>query len=530
MSNVLNVKAGKALGIFLAVTCSVMASSRVLAVPCGFEHEVAKGDSLSVLSGMDMHYSVQDYWPILYSYNRDRLGNDPDLIYPGIMLRIPCLDENGQPLPGQFTESGGQNSQAAGGHVHNPGNAEGKADKKEDHDGHEDHASHTGTTADAKSAEPTTSEQATSEQTTSEQTASTETETAHQHGDGDSQADASTETMVMDEEKNADAKSDQGEGTVETVSEAPAADSESTVSSTQTNQVTAATPSSSAPETVDVQAESAPDAATPEPTAEPQQPVTVAKAEPSSSVTAADSRAVEAIRLLTADEFGLFNDKNTINAGVAMEIVKAALSENVDVNDFRISKVNDWSSHIDPLLSSHAFDVGFPWVKPDCSSANDLCDNFIFSKPIMEVANIFIVKAGSPISTLSADNIQGKTICRPSAFGKEDFDADGRDWLANSVITLTRPFNASECFDQLLADEVDAVSINEFHARSTINSLDIADQIKILDESPLPGVELFALVHRDHPAAQQLIAMFDSSIDAIRESGAYEQIFDQAKR
>lgn len=147
----------------------------------------------------------------------------------------------------------------------------------------------------------------------------------------------------------------------------------------------------------------------------------------------------------------------------------------------------------------------------------------------MEVANIIVVKSTAEMDALDEANIAGKKLCRPSGYRTDDLDADDRNWLANGVITLTQPFNTTECFNQLLNDAVDAVVINEFNARSTIKSLDIGDQVKILDSSPLPSVTLHAVVHRDHPEAGQLLGTLDASIDAIRQSGLYNEVLGQQK-
>lgn len=511
-----------------------------MAVPCGFEHKVAKGDSLSSLSGMDMHYAVQDYWPILYSYNRDRLGNNPDLIHPGIMLRIPCLDESGQPLPGQFVDSGGENSVATHNHDHGAQQTAEKDDSA---------AVDTATSEEEKSPSEETASVVESDEPTTEPTVSSEPESTHDHS-AEKKEQPAQQAVTEDNTKPAETESVElkpAESTATNAADTNSTETAKTASAISEEQdkeqkpaepeepqepvqTAAATTEMVQPvtsqDTTTEQAESAPDAAPAEPISESeQQAVTVAKAEPTTN--AGSVGAIDSMRLLTADEFGLFNDKNTINAGLAMQIIEAALLDNGDVGTFKISKVNDWSAHIDPLLTSHAFDLGFPWVKPDCSGGSDICDNFLFSKPIMEVANIIIVNRSSTLSSITADNVNGLTLCRPSSFDKDDIDADGRNWLSDSVISLKQPFNISECFDQLIADEVDAISVNEYHARSTINSLDIADKVKILDSSPFPGVELFALVHRNHPSADQMIGTLNASIDAIRDSGAYESIVDK---
>ncbi len=53
-------------------------------------HEVAEGESLSLIAKNSPLYRDALMWPALYSFNRDIIS-DPDLIYPGqiITIRVP---------------------------------------------------------------------------------------------------------------------------------------------------------------------------------------------------------------------------------------------------------------------------------------------------------------------------------------------------------------------------------------------------------------------------------------------------------
>ena len=48
---------------------------------------VKKGDSLSAIAQREMGNG--DRWPELYAANKSAIGNDPDLIHPGLELVIP---------------------------------------------------------------------------------------------------------------------------------------------------------------------------------------------------------------------------------------------------------------------------------------------------------------------------------------------------------------------------------------------------------------------------------------------------------
>ena len=55
--------------------------------PDPFYHEVVRGDRLSKLALF--YYGNYWFWPSIYDANRDVIGSDPNLIYPGQRLLIP---------------------------------------------------------------------------------------------------------------------------------------------------------------------------------------------------------------------------------------------------------------------------------------------------------------------------------------------------------------------------------------------------------------------------------------------------------
>lgn len=54
-------------------------------------HVVQEGESLFKIS--EQYYGVGYFWRVLYRYNKFVVGYDPDVIYPGMVLDIPKLDE-----------------------------------------------------------------------------------------------------------------------------------------------------------------------------------------------------------------------------------------------------------------------------------------------------------------------------------------------------------------------------------------------------------------------------------------------------
>lgn len=55
-------------------------------------YTVAKGDTLSHIA--QEHYGKASKWRAIFDANRDQI-EDPDRIFPGQVLKIPALDDNG---------------------------------------------------------------------------------------------------------------------------------------------------------------------------------------------------------------------------------------------------------------------------------------------------------------------------------------------------------------------------------------------------------------------------------------------------
>jgi len=237
----------------------------------------------------------------------------------------------------------------------------------------------------------------------------------------------------------------------------------------------------------------------------------------------------DTLRLLTASDYKPFTDQSLPNGGLVTEIVDAAMQVNEDVPDAGIAWHNDWSEHLDPLLLEHRYDLGFPWLRPDCEQNPDdfRCSNFLFSKPVFEMLVLLFTDSQRPLRFTEDSDIIGKTLCRPDGYYTHDLDKNGRYWLAENKITLKQPEQVADCFEMLLAGEVDAVALNEFTGHSTINSMGIQDRIQVIGDHPLSIEGLHVLVARSHPDAEGLIQEVNDGLDTLRAEGRYQAIVER---
>jgi polar amino acid transport system substrate-binding protein len=235
------------------------------------------------------------------------------------------------------------------------------------------------------------------------------------------------------------------------------------------------------------------------------------------------------INLLTADDYAPFTDRDSLNGGLVTEVVQKAMERAAPEEGFAIHWVNDWSAHLEPLLSNALLDLGFPWLKPDCETTpgNFRCENFYFSDPMFEMLVLLFPNKNNPIAFTSDADIIGKNLCRPKGYYTHDLDKNGRRWIADKKITLTQPASVKECFELLIEGKVDAVAINEFTGRAAIKEQGLAGQVEIVQSRPLSIEGLHVVVHKTHPRARILLDTINAGLRDIKRTGVYQAIIDQ---
>lgn len=249
------------------------------------------------------------------------------------------------------------------------------------------------------------------------------------------------------------------------------------------------------------------------------------------------SSMVKRIEFLTADGYAPYTGRALEGGGMLTQVMTAAMDlvkeEAKGRFDYGISWVNDWAAHLNPLLTTRAFDMGFPWARPNCENPNDLdqngtfrCQKFLFSDTLFEVVTLVYVRNDSRIKALKSDEIVGTTICRPSGYPTSDFDQNGRRWLKDGKITLMRPQAVDECFRLLMAGTVDGVAIAELVGRGSVTSQGLEGKVRVLDP-PLTLAPLHVIISKSHPNARTMMYYVNTALAKLRENGEYDRIVDR---
>ncbi len=248
------------------------------------------------------------------------------------------------------------------------------------------------------------------------------------------------------------------------------------------------------------------------------------------------SSVLRRVEFLTADGFAPYTGRSLEGGGMLTQVINSAMGlikeEAKGRFDYGISWVNDWAAHLNPLLLTRAFDVGFPWARPDCEAANldqssaFRCQRFFFSDPLYEVITGLFVRKGSKIKSLRREEVSGATLCRPAGYPIQELDKGGRNWVKDSIVTLIRPPSVDECFRLLDNGTVDGVAEAELAGRASIVSLGLGDKVRMIDQ-PLAFTTYHVLVSKSHPHARTILYYVNSSLEKLRDRGEYDRIIER---
>ena len=273
-------------------------------------------------------------------------------------------------------------------------------------------------------------------------------------------------------------------------------------------------------------------APTPEPAAEEPAPVEVA-AEP--AAVPADPVVVPGegpIRILTGNGYEPFADEMLPGGGMFTQIVEMAVFRADPDQPYSLTFVNDWQAHVDALLPSGAYDLSFPWIRPNCEapeslSAGDLarCNDFAFSAPYYEIVDGFFVSADSELlqSTEYSDFV-GKRICRPEAYTTGVLESHG---LGSDKVTMSRPLEASDCFEALAEGEVDVVSLDTAVGDAILKDMKLTEKFR-QNPSLTTVSTLHVIAYKANARAVAMLKMLDEGAMEMNQSGEWWDIVSSA--
>lgn len=242
--------------------------------------------------------------------------------------------------------------------------------------------------------------------------------------------------------------------------------------------------------------------------------------------------AMKPISFVTGNGYAPFADETLPGGGMMTQLVEMAVFRADPSIAYNLTFINDWEAHIDALLPSGAYDLSFPWIRPNCEAPETLspgdqtrCNDFVFSGPFYEIVDGFFAMRDSGLGSVTKyADFEGKRICRPEGYTTGVLDAAG---LTAATITLTRPADAIDCFRALSAGEVDLVSIDAEVGDSALAKLGLTAKV---EQNPhlMTLLSLHVIAHKSNQRAVDMIGQLDSGLIEMYESGEWYEIVSSA--
>ena len=232
--------------------------------------------------------------------------------------------------------------------------------------------------------------------------------------------------------------------------------------------------------------------------------------------------------LLTGGNHPPFTDRDWPGNGLVTELLNAALDLSPAPVPYEVIWVDDRTQHLFPLLDEQRYDMGFPWIRPDCTAAPDgkFCQNFHFSDPVLDLPIMLFKRADSGLTYDSDADIAGRRLCRPANDMTDDLDRADRRWISEGKVTLIRPPSPEACFEALMADEVDAVTVNVFEGASKIVAMGLRGRVVPLDR-PLSREALHVVISKKHWRGTTHLYRVNAGVRALRDSWRYAEIVER---
>lgn len=248
-------------------------------------------------------------------------------------------------------------------------------------------------------------------------------------------------------------------------------------------------------------------------------------AAPTPAPTAAPTSAAP-LRIVTASGWAPYLDEDQAEGGMLAALLRAALARAAPASDYRIDFINDRGALLRPLIADGAYDVSLAWIRPDCETRGAhgpeptfRCDELAWSDPLFELIIGFYTRADAPAPSAHRDLI-GKSVCRPAGASAAVLEARG---LFEPDIRLVAPESADDCFNMLLAGEVDAVVVATSTADDAIAALGAAGAVA---EQPqlAAAAALRAVTSIHNPRKDDQLNAINEGLRLIREDGTWFEI------
>ena len=224
--------------------------------------------------------------------------------------------------------------------------------------------------------------------------------------------------------------------------------------------------------------------------------------------------AAEGVTVLTGNDYPPFADETLPEGGLATEVVRRAflqMSEPVEIL-FRPWERGMVETQAGKYLAT------FPW-----SYNAEREKTLAYSEPLYTFSQYFFTRAEAPFRGITEADLQGARLCLALSY-----NTSGLEQLVEAgVITLVRPQTLSNCFQMIAANRADVVRVNDRIGWTTVDNLGLERSAFRMIEEPVRTSVQHVLFSRAHPETERLLAGFNAALEALKASGAIDEIMSK---
>lgn len=234
------------------------------------------------------------------------------------------------------------------------------------------------------------------------------------------------------------------------------------------------------------------------------------------------------IKLVAGDGWFPFTDTRLKDGGILTRLGLVAFQRGGNDRETRLDWVDDWGSHLDVLLPSHAYDLSIGWDGIDCGKLDLLSDDMVrrcmevvLSDPVYEVVyGVYSLPDNRFAGAGSFADLMGARICRPDGWATADLEVER---LSPPDVTYVQPRDADGCVKALLKDEADVMSIEVESAVDSIERAGATDQIA-QNPALIHIASLHFATHATNERGKEYLLMLNRGLKEMRETGEWYDI------
>lgn len=217
--------------------------------------------------------------------------------------------------------------------------------------------------------------------------------------------------------------------------------------------------------------------------------------------------------VVTGNDYAPFTDKDLPEGGMFSEIVKVAFAR---AGYEPALEFLPWDYGLRATRKS-TFLASFPWFETEKRK-----EDLWYSRPVYDVLIMAFFRAGEGAEFENIDSLDGKVVCRPDGYFLDDLQPK----IDAETITHIAPDTPEDCFNMLVASEVDVVSLNEITGNGAIASLDLGEKVEPAG-TPVAVRSLHIVYPKFHPRTRGIAAQIDAALKEMEEDATVQQIIER---